>query len=417
LKGWFGVKLRNRATFLLVISLILIMILGSCYPSPEISSEVTTSNSSAASTTTSSDETSSPTTSQPSISSAAVPSPSAEYNKTVTGKMTVSFLDVGQADSIFVELPNQETLLIDAGNPDDGNPIVKYIKDKGYTKIDYLVGTHPHSDHVGGMSKVVNSLDISHIYMPKASNNTQTFEEILSVIQDKGLKVTTAKAGVNILDYDNLKIKIIAPKGDSYDDLNNYSAVIKLTYGSTSFLFMGDAEAISEDEITADVKADVLKVGHHGSNSSTGQDFLNKVSPKYAVISVGFNNEYGHPAQITLDNLTAAKAKIYRTDKDGTIVFSSDGTNITVSKSTSYTPTSTPSAKPTETQVPPPIKPTPSQTETNNEDQSITVYVTDTGSKYHTANCKYLKKSKHAISLDGAKAEGYEPCSVCNPPT
>ena len=246
--------------------------------------------------------------------------------------LVVHYIDVGQADSIFIELPNNETLLIDAGNEENGPQIVNYIKALGYNKINYLVATHPHADHIGGMAYVVNNLTIGAIYMPKVTTTTQTYADLLTAIASKGLTVTTAKAGVSLININDFKVVMLAPNKDQYDDLNNYSAVIKITYKNNSFLFMGDAEELSENEITGDVSADVLKVGHHGSSSSTSQTFLNKVNPKYAVISVGADNDYGHPAQTTLDKLTAIGATIFRTDKDGTVIFTSDGTNITVNK-------------------------------------------------------------------------------------
>lgn len=247
--------------------------------------------------------------------------------------LVVHYLDVGQADSIFIELPNGETMLIDAGNAEDGPGIVSYIKSLGYTKINYLLATHPHADHIGGMAYVVNNLAIGSVYMPKVSTTTQTFLGLLTAIQNKGLTITTARAGVSLLDIDSLKAALLAPNSTQYDDLNNYSAVLKLTFKNNTFLFMGDAEELSENEITADVSADVLKVGHHGSTSSTGTAFLSKVHPRYAVISVGADNTYGHPAQTTLDKLAAAGVTVYRTDKDGLVTFTSDGTTITPGKS------------------------------------------------------------------------------------
>lgn len=244
-------------------------------------------------------------------------------------------MDVGQGDSEFLELPNKQTMLIDAGNSDNGTQIVSYIKALGYNKIDYLIATHPHADHIGGMATVVSKLNIGKIYMPKKSTNTKTYEKLLVAIQNKGLKIHTAKAGVNIVKVGNLNIDIMAPVHITGDDLNEYSAVIKVTYGNNKFLFMGDAGEESERQITADVKADVLKVGHHGSNTSTSQSFLNKVKPKYAVIEVGAGNSYGHPTSAALTRLQNIGATIYRTDKDGTIVFTSDSKTITVNKKAS----------------------------------------------------------------------------------
>ena len=242
------------------------------------------------------------------------------------------YIDVGQGDSIFIELPNHECMLIDAGEKDAGRIVVSYIRQLGYDKIDYLVGTHPHSDHIGGMKEVVNNFDIGTIYMPKVTANTSTYINLLKAIENKGLKIKTAKAGVSIIDNEDYKIDIIAPNKDSYDDLNNYSAVIKLTYKDISYLYMGDAEKIVEDEIKSDVKADVIKVGHHGSSSSSSLAFIKKVNPSVAVIQVGLGNSYGHPKEIILERYQKLGTKVYRNDYDGNIVVSTDGKDISVAK-------------------------------------------------------------------------------------
>lgn len=329
--------------------------------------------------------------------------------------LKVNYLDVGQGDSEFIELPNGKTMLIDAGNPENGAGIVSYIKGLGHSKIDYLIATHPHADHIGGMATVVNSLDIGTIYMPKVSTTTKTFEGLLTSIQKKGLKVNTAKSGINLLNSGNLNIDMIAPVGTSYTDLNQYSAVIKITYGNNSFLFMGDAGATSEGQITADVKADVLKVGHHGSSTATSDSFLKKVSPKYAVIEVGKGNSYGHPTAATLLKLKNIGAAVYRTDEAGTILFTSDGKTITINKKASsikeqappVASTTTPSIPSTTSKAAAVV--VPSTGTTNN--QSVTVYITNTGKKYHNDGCQYLSKSKIAINqyfavLTGIKSVG-----------
>lgn len=335
-------------------------------------------------------------------------------------KLNVHFIDVGQGDSEFIELPNGQTMLIDAGNPENGSQIVTYIKGLGHNKVDYLIATHPHADHIGGMATVVNGLDIGKIYMPKASSNTQTFEDLLTAIQKKGLKINTAKAGVNLFKAGTLNADIIAPVNITGDDLNQYSAVIMLTYGDNKFLFTGDAGNESEGQITSDIKADVLKVGHHGSDTSTSQTFLNKVSPKYAVIEVGKDNSYGHPTAATLAKLEKIGATIYRTDKDGTIIFTSDAKTITVNKKSSsikeQAPPSSAPAVAAAPQQPTPAEKKPEVTAPATNNKSVTVYVTKTGGKYHTGGCRYLKKSKIAISLEDAQAQGYGPCSVCHPP-
>ena len=244
--------------------------------------------------------------------------------------LKVHFLDVGQGDSIFIELPTNETILIDASIKDASNKIINYLREENVSKIYYVFATHPHSDHIGGMSAVIKAFDIGQIYMPKAVTTTKTYENLLLTIKDKNLKIKTAKAGNTIIDTDDLKLVVLAPNQDSYESLNNYSIVLKLTYKEKSFLFMGDAETLSEKEITGDVQADVLKVGHHGSRTSTSQAFLNKVNPSYAVISVGLNNDYKHPHQEVIDRLEKKNIKIYRTDQNGDIIFTTDGYNIDV---------------------------------------------------------------------------------------
>jgi beta-lactamase superfamily II metal-dependent hydrolase len=243
--------------------------------------------------------------------------------------IVVHYLDIGQGDSEFIELPNGECMLIDAGTSDSAQKIVDTITNYGYSKLDYVVATHPHADHIGGMTKVINSFDIGEIYMPKASTTTKTFENMLTAISDNGLSINTAKAGVEVYSDSSLKIEFLAPVGTSYTDLNNYSAVVKITYGSNSFLFTGDAEDVSEEEMLSSernsLSADVLKVGHHGSSSSSTVDFINAVNPKYAVISCGVDNSYGHPHSETLTKLDDKNVELYRTDKQGTITVVCDG--------------------------------------------------------------------------------------------
>ncbi len=226
-----------------------------------------------------------------------------------SAKLTVHYIDVGQGDSEFLELPNGQTMLIDAGIPEEGPTVVNYIKGLGHSKIDYLIATHPHADHIGGMTDVVNSFSIGKFYMPKKTTTTKVFTDLIAALKSKNLGINVAKDGVSILKTGNLDIEMLAPVNITGDDLNQYSAVVKVTYGANRFLFMGDAGGPSEEQITADVSADVLKVGHHGSNTASTQAFLNKVHPKYAVIEVGKGNSYGHPTAATLVNYKALERR------------------------------------------------------------------------------------------------------------
>ncbi len=244
--------------------------------------------------------------------------------------LKVHYLDVGQGDSIFIELPNNETMLIDAAESYQSENIINYLKNLNYQKIDYIIGTHPHTDHIGGLKDIINTFEIGKIYMPKVVSTTKTYESLLMAIKDKNLKINTAKAGISIIDTDTLKINILAPNNETYTELNNYSVVTKITYGTTKFLFMGDAEKLSENEIKENVTADVIKIGHHGSNTSSGINFIKKVNAKYGIISVGLNNKYNLPKEETIKNWENSGTKIYLTSINGTIRASSDGTNIKI---------------------------------------------------------------------------------------
>lgn len=253
-------------------------------------------------------------------------------NKLEANKMLVHYIDVGQGDSILIQV-NNKNLLIDSGPKSDKKKLFNYLSSLNLDKLDYVIATHPHEDHIGNMADVIDEYKVLNFYSPKVESTTKTFEKMIESLKSKKLKINVIKKGTNSIDLgENTKVTVFSPTKDSYEDLNNYSPVIKIEYGKTSFLFTGDAQKDVEKEILAsneDISANVLKVGHHGSSTSTTKDFLNKVHPLIGVISVGQDNTYNHPNSDTIKRLTENKITIYRTDKDGTILLSSDGSNIT----------------------------------------------------------------------------------------
>lgn len=259
------------------------------------------------------------------------PSPIENDEESLTGELVVHFIDVGQGDSTLIKLPNKQSILIDAGKNADSELVVNYLKKEGIKKIDHVIGTHPHEDHIGGLDVVIESFEIGKIYLPRVIHTTKTYEDVLLAIKNKNLKVTEAKGGVTI-DIPEVKAVFVAPNSSDYNDLNNYSAVLRLTYKDTSFLFTGDAEEVSEFEMLLQshtgLDTDVLKVAHHGSSTSTSEAFLEAVSSKYAVISLGKDNTYGHPHIETIDKLNKHKVEYFRTDLQGNIIATSDGTEI-----------------------------------------------------------------------------------------
>lgn len=243
----------------------------------------------------------------------------------------VHFLDVGQGDAIFVQLPDGGSLLVDAGPPEAGSKVVGYLKQLGVATIDIVVATHPHADHIGGMAGVIRNFPIGKFYSAPVVHTTATFESMLTALEKANLKVTPARAGQVLWEASEGKARVLAPRGNFYEDLNNFSVVLKLTVGSVSFLLTGDAELLSEKEMMEageDLEAQILKVAHHGSSSSTGAGFLARTRPKIAAISAGRGNEYGHPHQEILDRLSTAGVAVLRTDVHGTIRIRTDGKTI-----------------------------------------------------------------------------------------
>ena len=242
--------------------------------------------------------------------------------------LNITYLDVGQADTILIQ-NDGHNMLIDAGNNEDGPLLVQYFKEQNITKFDYLIATHPHEDHIGGMDDIVKNFDIDKIYMPVVTTTTKTFLDLLNAIEEKNMTFDVPKINQSFT-LGHTLFQVIYT-GNDKKNLNNASIVLKASFKNTSYLFTGDATSEVEKKILKkDIQATVLKVGHHGSKYSTTTTFLEKVNPTYAIISVGKNNSYNHPNQTTLDKLTKKNIEIHRTDQEGSIFLKSDGKTINI---------------------------------------------------------------------------------------
>lgn len=258
-------------------------------------------------------------------------------NQTVTlpeGELQVHFLDVGNADSILVR-SGEHQMLIDGGESGDGDTIIDYLQEQGVDKLDLVIATHPDTDHIGGLSDVLEVFPVEQVLMTfmddEHTPTSKTYERLLTTLDEQNLTVIEAESGQQYT-LGEATIDILGPL-EQYDETNNMSVVSRITFGNHRFLLMGDAEQEAEEALIqsgVDLSADVLKTGHHGSRSSTGEDFLGVVSPTHAVISCGVDNRYGHPHPETLETLQNQGVQIWRTDTDSTIVMTSDGVELTI---------------------------------------------------------------------------------------
>ena len=238
-----------------------------------------------------------------------------------SNNLDIYVFDVGQADSILVSC-NGKYMLIDAGNNADGKLIVKELQDMGITTIDYLIGTHAHEDHIGGMDDVIDKFNIKNFYMPSKQYTSATYKSVVKSANNKNLKIVSPKIG-DKFNIGNSVCEVMSIDNTA-DELNLTSIVIEVTHGENKFLFMGDAEIENEESRLWD-DVDVLKVGHHGSRTSTSEDFIEQTKPEVAIISLGKNNSYGHPHKEVKELLEEYDISIYRTDTEGTIHVVSDG--------------------------------------------------------------------------------------------
>lgn len=351
----------------------------------------------------------------------AVTGSSAASNKQASEKeMNVHFIDVGQADCILVESAGKY-MLIDAGNNDDADTIVDYLKEQGVKKLEYVIGTHPHEDHIGSLDTVILTYDIETLIMSAKGHTTKTFEDVVSAIEKKKLSITDPVPGKKYKLGDS-EFTILSPKkGKDYgDNYNNWSVGIKLENGKNRFVLCGDAEKDSEKDILdskIDLKADVLKLSHHGSRTSTTDAFLKAVKPEYAVISVGKDNDYGLPDEESLKKLSENKIKYFRTDELGTIVASSDGNTIkwknTSGKDSKNSNAGYINSSQSEKRT--------GESATEAQAKGLDYVININTGKFHKPGCSSVKqmndsnKQLYNGSRDDLTGKGYDPCKRCNP--
>ncbi len=325
----------------------------------------------------------------------------------------IHYIDVGQGDATLIKVDGH-AMLIDAGNNSKGTYVQSYLMKEGISTLDYVIGTHPDADHIGGIDVVIYNFDCDTIIMPDCEKDTKTYDDVIQTMKNKNYSLTYPKVGTTYK-LGDAEFTIIAPN-KNYSNANDNSVGIILKYGNNKFLFTGDAEEQSEQDMInngIDISADVYKAAHHGSRTASSESFMKKVNPKYVVISAGEGNSYGHPHSEILNYCRMHNIEVYRTDEMGTIILKSDGKNITfnTSSSDSWTPGEEGSSD--------------SNTIDKNDNSQVNQegnYIINRNSKkFHKANCSSVKKMTENnkeytdLSRDDLIQEGYSPCSICDP--
>ena len=317
----------------------------------------------------------------------------------------VHFIDVGQADAALIVCAGQ-TMLIDGGNAEDSNLIYSYLQKQKITHLDYVVCTHAHEDHVGGLSGALTAATVGTVLAPVTDYDSKVFQNFVAKARERGREITVPRAG-DVYQVGDATVTVLGPQ-KAYDETNDTSIVLRVVFGKTSFLFTGDMESSAEKDLLeagVELKSTVLKVGHHGSTTSTSYQFLRAVAPTYGVISVGTDNQYDHPNEDVLSRLRDADVTLYRTDLQGDIICTSDGANVTFT---------------TQKTTDQPINPT-EPDKSGSGDASVTeyAYIGNLNTKtYHLPTCAHLPAEKNRIyftTKEEAIEHGYTACGSCKP--
>lgn len=320
--------------------------------------------------------------------------------------LKVHFIDVGQADAALL-ISGDSAMLIDGGNVGDSSRIYSYLDRLGISHLDYIVGTHAHEDHMGGLSGALQKATVGVIYAPRTENDAKFYQSFKNKVASAGKSIIHPDSGTSF-NLGSCSVELYCPTYENEDDLNNTSIITKVVCGDTSFLFTGDAEYSEEHDILSqgyDLSATVLKAGHHGSDTSSSYQFLREVMPEYVVISVGKGNQYGHPDEDALSRFRDAGAKVYRTDLQGDIIVESNGKDITVTTARNEN-----------------IETNPTSYEHENVSkgtESAGTYIGNKNSKkFHKPTCHSLPIEKNRVyfsSRADAVNSGYDSCGNCHP--
>lgn len=312
-------------------------------------------------------------------------------SKDINSSLEVHFIDVGQGDSILIK-EGTSSMLIDGGSDEYKEKLIDYLKDNNVDKLDCIIASHPHEDHIGTLDDIINTFEVNKVIMPKLVHTTQSFESLVEAIAKKDLKITKPNV-YDKYDLGKANYTILGPASSEYELVNDYSIIVKLDYGERSFIFTGDSEEVSESELLNlgfDLKSDVLKVSHHGSSTSSSEKFLDKVMPKYAIIQVGKDNDYGFPHKWVLNKLRDRNIKVYRNDLHGNIKVVCNGDDLSIETEKPYV-----------------------------EDTYIETYIGNKNSLiFHRGSCEYLPAEHNRIYLNDKKEaidKGFKPCGGCKP--
>ncbi|MEG1482703.1 ComEC/Rec2 family competence protein [Clostridium sp.] len=331
----------------------------------------------------------------------------------------VHFINTGNSDAILIT--GSKNILIDGGDNNDEQSLVKYIKDNGVKSLDYMIATHPHADHIGALDAVLNAFKVDNLLVANGSSTSDTYTDFINAAANKKVSPSVPLEGSKFELNNNSYIQIFNTNGGS--DANEESLVTLYVNGNDKFLFTGDAEKGTEKEILSKmIDIDVLKVAHHGSRTSTTSEFLNKVNPEYAVLTVGKDNKYNHPHKETMDKLKNKNIKVHRTDECGNIIFTSTGSGVKTdcsSGSYSYKDGSKDSVKETPKnnteKHPEKSKPKEKSKPTKQDTNISKVWLSETGSKYHSINNCGRMNPNNATQVSLSEAQkSYDACSKCN---